>query len=314
MTSGSEAGVNKWAFAEKLAHGLWGKSDVRVNFRRLLRVVSQMSYVNLLSVRVRDFSHKNPKYPVVSKLLYSRLGDLVNLPCMSSFFIIFRWDFIISKNQYNFTNLIVPYPEKKANISRCHHWFPLFGGETSCSIAKCRLFSLAICFYIIQFHRIPQLLIRAFNFNLKFSGFLCFEISFIASVSNAVIFLTFFGLSNSPFSRKPTCENTRKLNRAIEKKTKLNYPVLFLKKDILISLIFIMAKIIINKQRLMCCFDRVWQMTVSVSKWFDLGRDIVANSVDDISLICLAKLIYSLRRLNINDISFFDMSSVRFFV
>ena len=90
--------------------------------------------------------------------------------------------------------------------------------------------------------------------------------SFIASVSNAVIFLTFFGLSNSPFSRKPTCENTRKLNRAIEKKTKLNYPVLFLKKDILISLIFIMAKMIINKQRLMCCFDRVWQMTVSVSK------------------------------------------------
>lgn len=59
MTSGSEAGVNKWAFAEKLAHGLWGKSDVRVNFRRLLRVVSQMSCVNLLSVRVRDFSHKN---------------------------------------------------------------------------------------------------------------------------------------------------------------------------------------------------------------------------------------------------------------
>ena len=90
------------AFAEKLAHGLWGKSDVRVNFRRLLRVVSQMSYVNLLSVRVRDFSHKNPKYPVVSKLLYSRLGDLVNMPCMSSFFIIFRWDFIISKKSIQF--------------------------------------------------------------------------------------------------------------------------------------------------------------------------------------------------------------------
>ena len=102
MTSGSEAGVNKWAFAEKLAHGLWGKSDVRVNFRRLLRVVSQMSYVNLSSVRVRDFSHKNPKYPVVSKLLYSRLGDLVNMPCMSSFFIIFRWDFIISKKSIQF--------------------------------------------------------------------------------------------------------------------------------------------------------------------------------------------------------------------
>ena len=102
MTSGSEAGVNKWAFAEKHAHGLWGKSDVRVNFRRLLRVVSQMSYVNLSSVRVRDFSHKNPKYPVVSKLLYSRLGDLVNMPCMSSFFIIFRWDFIISKKSIQF--------------------------------------------------------------------------------------------------------------------------------------------------------------------------------------------------------------------
>ena len=116
------------------------------------------------------------------------------------------------------------------------------------------------------------------------------------------------------FFTKTYLREYAKAKQSNRKKTKLNDPVLFLKKDILISLIFIMAKMIINKQRLMCCFDRVWQMTVSVSKWFDLGRDIVANSVDDISLICLAKLIYSLRRLNINDISFFDMSSVRFFV
>ena len=59
MTTVSEAGVNIWAFAGKLAHELWGKSDVsKSEFQAITSSRFSDVMCESLSVRVHDLSHE----------------------------------------------------------------------------------------------------------------------------------------------------------------------------------------------------------------------------------------------------------------
>ena len=173
-----------------------------------------------LSVRVHDLSHKKSQiFSAFQATLLTTVWPRRYAMLVFIFHHFQRWDFIISKNQYKFHKSHYSLAWEKANISRHHHWFPSFGGETSGSIAKCRLFSQAICSCIIQFHRIAQLLIRAFNFNLKFSGFLCFEISFITSVSKCRNFYNILQTVKFAFSTKTYLREYAKAKQSNRNKT-----------------------------------------------------------------------------------------------